>query len=123
MNFTALLMVALGGSFAVVWLIHYVPLVSTFFGRPYSPRLMLCKTLGPFDAVMTIILVAGAWIGLGTTVLGIGMMVYNVMTGIGLSMGVVFTKKILKPRWEKQFQEIKNNQEEVIIIGKKVRVS
>jgi hypothetical protein len=123
MNFTALLLVAFGGAFAVVWLITYVPLITTIFGKPFSPRLLICKTLGPFDAVMTIILVAGAWAGIGTAVTGIGMMVYNVMTGIGLSMGVLFTKKILKPRWEKKYQELLSNQQEVIIVGERVKVN
>jgi hypothetical protein len=106
MNFITLLIVAFGGAFSIVWLIHYIPLISTIFGKKFSPRLFICKTLGPFDAVMTIILVAGAWAGIGTAVTGIGMMVYNVMTGIGLSMGVLFTKKVLKPRWEKTYKEL-----------------
>jgi hypothetical protein len=119
MSITSLLLVGFGGAFAVCWLINYVPLMSTFFGRPWSPRLLMCKTLGPLDVVVTIMLVTGGWVGL-TTITGIGMMIYNVVTGIGLSMGVVFTKKVLKPRWEKQYKKLLDDQTEVIIIGEKV---
>ena len=30
-------------------------------------------------------------------------MVYNVLTGIGISLGVVFVKKIMMPRWKTQY--------------------
>ena len=123
MNFGALLLVGFGGAFAIVWLVHYIPLFSTFFGRPFSPRLLACYTLGPFDVVITLILVAGAWIGLGTTITGISMMVYNVITGIGLSCGVIFIKKILRPKWKKRFNQIKENRQEVVIIGKRVKIN
>ena len=116
MSILSLLLIGLGGAFAVTWLIHYIPLSSTIFGKLWSPRLTACKALGPFDAFITMFLVVGAWVGLGTAVTGIGMMVYNVLTGIGLSLGVVFTKKVLSPRWRKQFQQLKDDQQEVIII-------
>ncbi len=122
MSMTALLLVGFGGAFAVTWLVNYIPLMSTFFGKPYSPRLLICKTLGPFDALITLILVCGGWVGL-TAITGIGMMIYNVMTGIGLSMGVLFIKKVLKPRWKKQYDKMLDDQQEVIIIGKKVSIS
>lgn len=122
MNGFSLLIVGLGGSFAVIWLINYIPLMSSIFGRPYSPRLFACKLLSPFDAFITMFLVAGAWVGLGTMVTGIGMMVYNVITGIGLSLGVVFTKKVLVPRWEKQYQQMLDDRQEVVITGQKIKV-
>lgn len=121
MSFMSLILVGFGGAFAVCWLINYVPLISTIFGKTFSPRLLLCKTLGPLDAIVTIMLVTGGWVGL-TTITGIGMMIYNVVTGIGLSMGVLFTKKVLKPRWEKKYQKAINDREEVIIIGKRMAV-
>lgn len=105
MNALALLIVAFGGAFALVWLLHYVPLRAKLFGGNWSPRLTLCRALAPFDAVITFILVAGAWVGF-TSVTGIGMMMYNVMTGIGLSIGVLFTQKKLVPRWEEQYKQI-----------------
>ena len=118
MNVTALLLVGLGGSFAVCWLIHYIPLSKTLFGRLYSPRLMICRTLGPLDAVITLILVGGGWVGL-TAITGIGMMIYNVTTGIGLSLGIIFTKKVLKPRWEKQYKQILSNRKNILITTQK----
>ena len=123
MNAFALLLVGFGGAFAIVWLVQYIPLVSTVLGKAYSPRLLICKLLGPFDATVTLILIGGAWIGIGTAVTGIGMMVYNVITGIGLSMGVIFLKKVMVVRWEKQFKEEISNLQEVSIIGRKINIS
>lgn len=120
MSMVALLIVALGGTFAVVWLIHYIPLVSSIAGKHFSPRLLVCKVLAPFDAFITLFLVAGAWTGLATAVTGIGMMIYNVLTGIGLSLGVVFVRKVLKPRWEKEYADELANREQVTITGKAV---
>ena len=88
MSAFALLIVAFGGAFAIVWLLTYLPLVSSIAGKIFSPRLLVCKLLMPFDAGVTLFLVAGAWTGLATAVTGIGMMIYNVLTGIGLSVGV-----------------------------------
>jgi hypothetical protein len=104
MNILALLIVAFGGAFSVVWLIHYIPLRSKVFGRRFSPRLVLCSLLAPFDAMVTLLLVAGAWTGLITSITGIGMMIYNVLTGIGLSVGVVFVKKVLYPKWKQEYE-------------------
>ena len=115
MGVAALLIVAFGGSFAVVWLLHYLPLTSTIAGKTFSPRLIACKLLMPFDAGITLFLVAGAWTGLATAVTGIGMMVYNVLTGIGLSVGVVFTRKVLMPRWQKAYAEKLISQDTIVL--------
>ena len=105
MNFIALLLVAFGASFAVIWLLNYVPLVNKTFGKTWSPRLFIInKLLGPFDAVITLILVGGGWVGV-TSALGISAMVYNVLSGIGLSLGVVVAKKYFAPHWQKQFDK------------------
>jgi len=64
---------------------------------------MFCRFLAPLDATLTIILIAGGWIGLTSAVMGINLMVYNVLTGIGISLGVVFVKKIMMPRWKTQY--------------------
>lgn len=105
MNFMALLLVAFGASFAVIWLLTYIPLLKKSFGKTWSPRLFVInKLLGPFDAVVTLILVGGGWVGL-TSALGISAMVYNVLSGIGLSLGVVVAKKLFAPRWQKQYDE------------------
>lgn len=107
MTITGLLIIAFGGAFAVIWLIQYIPLYSKILHRPYSPRLLACRILAPFDAVFTLLLVCGGWVGLSTSVTGISMMVYNVLTGIGLSVGVLLVKKFFVPRWEKKFEELK----------------
>ena len=69
---------------------------------------MLCKLLAPLDATLTLILIAGGWIGVTSAVMGINMMVYNVLTGIGISLGVVFVKKVMVPRWENEFNNMRN---------------
>lgn len=105
MGLTALLLVAFGASFAVVWLLGYVPIKKKrIFGKGiWSPKLFIARhILGPMDAGVTLILIGGGWVGL-TSALGISAMVYNVLSGIGLSLGVMFVKKFLAPRWERQF--------------------
>ena len=104
MNFSTLLIVALGGTFAIAWLVHYVPLHTRMFGKSVSPRLVVCKFLAPFDATTTFILICGTWIGLTTSVVGIQMMIYNVLTGIGISMGVLMIKKFFVPKWTREFE-------------------
>jgi len=108
-NIFFLILIAFGGTFAITWIIHYLPLYKTLFGMTFSPRLMFCKILAPLDATLTLILIAGGWIGLTSAVMGINMMVYNVLTGIGISCGVVFVKKILVPRWELQFNQMRGD--------------
>ena len=115
MSFVPLIWIAIGGSFAVVWLIHYIPIHSTAFGRSWSPRLAFCRLLEPLDAAMTLFLVCGAWVGLTSAVIGIGMMVYNVTTGIGISMGVLITKKVLLPRWKASYQRLLADRASVMI--------
>jgi hypothetical protein len=105
-NIFFLLVIAFGGTFAICWTIHYLPLYSKILGMIYSPRLALCKLLAPLDAALTFVLIGGAWIGLTTSVVGINLMVYNVLTGLGISGGVVFLKKVLVPKWTKQYEQI-----------------
>ena len=113
MNFIALLLVAGGATFACLWLLTYVPLTTKSFGKYWSPRISIVKNvLGPFDAGITMFLVAGGWIGI-TSALGISAMIYNVLSGIGLSVGVVIAKKIALPIWERQHKQ------EVIELSKK----
>lgn len=105
MSLTVLLLIAGGATWAVMYLIStYVPLYKEVLGREYSPRLMLCKFLAPADAMLTIILVCGPWVGFTTAALGISMIVYNVLTGIGISIGVMAIRKWFVPRWEEQFE-------------------
>jgi len=65
--------------------------------------------LAPLDATLTLILTAGAWIGVTSAVTGINMMVYNVLTGIGISCGVVFVKKVMIPKWEREYKQMRND--------------
>ena len=105
-NIFFLLLIAFGGTFAVVWILHYIPIYKSIFGMTFSPRLMMCKLLAPLDATLTLILIAGTWIGITSAVTGINMMVYNVLTGIGISCGVVFIKKVMIPKWETEYKQI-----------------
>ena len=117
-GFLSLIVIALSATFAMVWLLTYVPLISkkTLSRKYWSPRLFLVSNiLGPLDAGVTLILIGGSWVGL-TSALGISAMIYNVLTGVGLSMGVVFAKKILAPKWKKQYREqVKELESEAIL--------
>jgi hypothetical protein len=106
MQLFSLFIVAAGAAFAIVWLLLYVPVKARipFTQKRFSPRLMVCKLLAPFDAGITMLLVAGGWLGI-TSAVGLGVTVFNVLSGIGLSMGVLFTQKVLVPRWTKEFKE------------------
>jgi len=117
MNFFTLMIVAFGGTFAVVYLLSYVPLTKTVFGKLISPRLIACKFLAPFDVGITLFLIMGSWIGITVVVTGISMMMYNVLTGIGISLGVIFTKKVLVPRWQTMYMQELSNRKEVTIQG------
>lgn len=124
MSFSTLILIAFGTTFSLVWLIHYSPILakkpSLFWMRkhpttgkycllprvayvPYSPRLFICKLLAPFDIGVSIFLVLASILGI-TIVTGISMLVYNILTAIGISIGVLFIHKILRPRWEKQYE-------------------
>lgn len=105
MNLISLIFIAFGAAFAMIWLISYLPIYSTFLGKVYSPRLLICKILAPFDVAMTTILVCGSWVGCSTAATGIGMIIYNVMTGIGLSLGVQITRKWFVPKWKERFEK------------------
>lgn len=108
MQLTSLLLIAVGAAFAVIWLLLYIPnsMKIPFVKKYWSPRLMICKLLAPFDIGVTMFLVAGGWLGL-TSAAGLGVTVFNVLSGIGLSFGVLFVKKIFVPRWLKQHEEQK----------------
>ena len=118
MGFMALLIVAGGSSFAIIWLLNYVPLVAKvpLSKNVWSPKLFIAeKILGPMDAGVTLILVGGGWVGF-TSAMGISAMVYNVLSGIGLSIGVMITKKYFTPRWKKQYAEKRLEAENNVLI-------
>ena len=77
MGFMALIIVAAGAAFACIYLLTYVPLITKnpITKNYFSPRLFIVnKLLAPMDAGVTLILVAGVWVGL-TSALGISAMV------------------------------------------------
>ena len=45
------------------------------------------------------------------------MLVYNVLTGIGLSVGVLFVRKVLVPRWQIAFSREKESRKTIVING------
>jgi hypothetical protein len=101
------ILIAFAAAFALIWLITYIPTFSTFCGQCWSPRLWFCKTLIPMDVSLTLVLICGGWIGITTSQTGIGLVTYNVFTGIGISIAVVSIRKFLIPRWEKKFAQQK----------------
>jgi hypothetical protein len=127
MSFLTLLIISLGGTFTIVYpIVRYVPLKATrskvlwltrhndkFLWRPkkititYSPKLAICKLLTPFDISISLFLVFSAMLGLSTAVTGISMMVFNVLTAVGISVGVFIVHAYYRPKWEKQFEAIK----------------
>jgi hypothetical protein len=102
------ILIAFAASFAVIWLITYIPIHSTLFGKSWSPRLWFCKTLIPMDVSLTLVLICGGWIGITTSQTGIGLITYNVFTGIGISLAVMSVRKFLIPRWTKKFNQIRD---------------
>jgi hypothetical protein len=109
------ILIAFAAAFALIWLITYIPTFSTLFGKCWSPRLWFCKTLIPMDVSLTLVLICGGWIGITTSQTGIGLVTYNVFTGIGISVAVVSIRKFLIPRWEKQFA----TQKETYVLNKR----
>lgn len=105
MSLSAILFVSIGAVAGLLVLLSYAPLHSTFFGHSYSPKLIFAKLVAPFDIGITLVLILGTIIGI-TVVTGIGMVVFNVATGIGLSIGSFIVRKLLAPRWRKQYNQI-----------------
>lgn len=100
-------MIAFAAAFAIIWLISYIPLTVTVVNKMWSPRLKFCNLLVPMDVGLTLILICGGWIGITTASTGIGMVTYNVFTGIGISIAVASMRKFIIPRWQKQFDKEK----------------
>ena len=106
-GFLGLLIISFGAAFAIIWPITYIPITSKFFGKTISPRLIVCKLLAPFDAVLTLFLITGTWTGLTVTITGISTIIYSIMSGIGMSLGVIIMKKLFVPRWREQYLQKK----------------
>jgi len=106
MSTGTLLFIALVGSASIVYLLTYLPIHAKVLGVNISPRLIICKVIAPFDSVMTVLLVMGGWLGLGSAV-GLGMTVYSVASGVGLSVGAVFVRKVMVPKWRNKYKMLK----------------
>lgn len=106
MGIDTLIFIALAATVAILVLLSYAPLHSTFMGRSYSPRLLIAKLIAPFDIGVTLLLVMGTIVGL-TTVTGIGNIIFNVATGLGLSLGAVIVRKLFVPIWRKKYEREK----------------
>jgi len=101
-GFFGLLFVACVTTFIMVWLITYIPVHAKFLGMHYSPRLLACKFLVPFDVVISTICVLGPWIiGAG----GLGHTILATFTGLGLTAGTVLIRKVLVPKWRIKYEE------------------
>jgi len=105
MDMMALFIVSLLIAGSVIYLVTHAPVMSRTFGKAWSPRLAICKILVPADIILTITLVVGPMF---TGISGIMAFVASGFTAAGLSLGVFFVKKVLVPKWRKQYQELKH---------------
>ena len=99
---------------SVVYLITYIPIISTIFGKAYSPRLIFLKFLPLIDVVLSLSMIV---IPMFTGFTGIGVFVVSAFTAAGLTGGVIFVLKVMKPRWINQYNEKKANISTVIRCG------
>jgi hypothetical protein len=90
-------------AFGLIWLVHYVPIYKKVFGVSFSPRLLICKLLVPFDIWITIFLMIGGILGLSQAIGGIQSLVYGTFTAVGVSIGVYIMHKIIIPRWKVEY--------------------
>ena len=109
MSLISLLIISVGSGFGVFWLIQYVPLIRRmpFRGVYWSPRLVVCKLLIPFDISVTLWLIMGSVLGLATSVTGISMLVYNTLVALGISGFIYVLHRWIIPRWKKQYEKRK----------------
>ena len=107
LGLAALIFVSAASAFAMIWLIGYAPIQSRILGFKYSPRLMICKLLVPFDIFMTSIMVLGPWIIGGG---GVSHVIIAVFTSLGLTAGTLIVRKGLVPKWRKMYEQINSDQ-------------
>lgn len=109
MNPFTIAFIAVGAVFSLLILLSYAPVHKRTLGIHWSPKLMVAKLIAPFDVGITLFLVLGTILGL-TMVTGIGNIIFNVATGLGISAGSILIRKVFAPRWEKQFKTVKELQ-------------
>lgn len=100
MSLFAFFIVSLITAGTVVYLITYFPIKSTILGKPYSPRLTFLRFLPIIDVIMSISLIV---LPMFTGFSGIGVFIVSAFTAAGLSLGVIFVLKVMKPRWQVQY--------------------
>jgi len=103
-----ILFIAVGSVFSLLILLGYAPVHKKTFGIHWSPKLFVAKLIAPFDVGITLFLVMGTILGL-TMVTGIGNIIFNIATGLGISAGSVLIRKVFVPHWKRQFKEIKED--------------
>lgn len=106
MSIGSILFVSLGAVVGLMMILSYLPLDSRILGLVYSPRLIAAHLVAPFDAGVTLLLIGGTILGIHS-VTGIGNIVFNIAVGLGLSASSILVRKVLIPRWKKQFAEKK----------------
>ena len=102
MGMLPLLIVSLLVSASVIYLIFYIPLKKSLFGRSWSPRIFFCRyLLIPLDITCTLTLLMTPMI---TGISGILAFVAAAFTAAGLSLGVFIAKRWFQPHWEEQYK-------------------
>lgn len=104
MSVFILLIVSGIAAFGVLWLVHYVPLKKKVVGTYWSPRLFVCKLLIPFDISVTLLLIVGSILGIGTAIGGIQTLVFNSFVAVGISLGIWILQKWVQPRWKREYE-------------------
>jgi len=110
LGLAALMFVSAASAFAMVWLIGYASIESKILGFRYSPRLLICKFLIPFDIFMTSIMILGPWIIGGG---GISHAVFATFTSLGLTGGTLIIRKLMVPKWKRTYNQITSDQSKV----------
>ena len=103
MTVTVLLLVSLLSAGTMIYLVSYAPLITSKFGIVFSPRLIICKMLIPFDISVTLFLVVGGVLGFSQAVGGIQSLVFSTFVAAGISVGIYLMHKIIIPRWRKKY--------------------
>lgn len=103
-----IIFIAAGAVFSLLILLSYAPIHKKTLGVHWSPKLTIAKLIAPFDVTVTLFLVLGTILGL-TMVTGVGNIIFNIATGLGISAGSILVRKVLTPRWKKQFKAIKES--------------
>lgn len=106
MGIGSLVFVSIGAVVGLMMILSYFPLITKTLGVIYSPRLLVARLVAPFDAGVTLLLIGGTVIGIHS-VTGIGNIVFNISVGLGLSASSIIVRKLLIPRWKKQYIEEK----------------